>query len=128
MKLSSFLFLIGLMVTLACNSDDPDMGPGIWIRVENASEFRYDNVVVETQGGENNYGTINVGEKSDYKVFELAYRYAFVQLQIDSDTFTLQPIDYVGETPLEEGNYTYVVDASQSESQFGRLSISLVED
>lgn len=50
---------------------------------------------------------MKAAKKTDYKVFESAYGYAFIELEIGGKTYTIQPIDYVGETPLEDGNYTY---------------------
>ena len=62
-----------------------------------------------------------------YQTFDLAYRYAFVELEIDGKTYTLQPIDYVGETPLENGNYTYSIEAAINE-RYNTLSLNLMYD
>lgn len=62
------------------------------------------------------------------KIFQKAYRYAFVELEIDGETYTLQPIDYVGDSPLKNGLYTYQIDANDSQEQYGRLSLILVKE
>jgi hypothetical protein len=51
-----------------------------------------------------------------------------VSLETDNPTYTLQPIDYVGETPLEDGNYTYETDANDSGEQYERLVLTLIEE
>ena len=51
-----------------------------------------------------------------------------MELMIDSATFTLQPIAYVGETTLENGLYTYQIDEHESQDQYSRLSLTLIED
>ena len=50
------------------------------------------------------------------------YRYGFVELHVDGQRFGLQPIDYVGETVLGGGEFTFRVDVDTS-SPFG---VSLV--
>ena len=104
------------------------MDSKVQIRLANVSSLDYKNIVVNTSTGNVNFEDLNAGQISDYKSFDLAYRYAFVELEINGETYTIQPIDYVGETPLENGKYTYQIDANESLEKFGKLSISLVED
>jgi len=94
----------------------------------NNSSFEYSNVHVNTSGGENFYGTISPNKYSDYKKYEFAYRYAFVELKIGEATYTLQPIDYVGEEMLSSGKYTYEIEATSTGGQYERLSLRLIED
>ncbi len=120
------LILATLVFGISCESllkDDQ-----VHIRIQNRSDVAYSDVRVNTNGGENNYGTIEPNSYSDYKTFDHAYRYAFVELKIDTDTFTLQPIDYVGEEPLQAGNYTYAIDATEDGGKYERLSLVLVLD
>jgi hypothetical protein len=51
-----------------------------------------------------------------------------VELEIDGKTYTLQPVDYVGETALDDGNYTYQIDANDPQEQFASLSLELIKD
>lgn len=96
--------------------------------MSNVSPYTFQDIRVSTTGDEVSYGDLDTGEFSDYRSFETAYRYGFVELQINGSTYTLQPIDYVGETPLENGWYTYQIDANDSDEQYGRLSLTLIED
>ena len=123
--MKKYLILILAVTLISCSSDDEN--GEINIRLSNISNYHYENVVVNTSTGRVNYDDLNPGEVSDYKSFEMAYRYAFVELSIDGEVFTLQPIDYVGEKPLEAGNYTYEIEANDSQDQF-KLTLTLVEE
>ena len=101
---------------------------GVNIRLTNVSQYDFKNIIINTSTGNTSFEDIDSGQSTDYQVFDLAYRYAFVELEIDGETFTFQPIDYVGETPLENRLYTYQIDADNSQSQYGRISLVLVED
>ena len=125
-KIKYILFLVPLLALLSCESHSE--GDQIQIRIQNVSSFEFSDVRVNTSGGENHYGTVSPGNYSAYESYEYAYRYAFVELKIGTDTFTLQPIDYVGETWLEPGDYTYAIDAEAQGGRFDRLSLTLIED
>ena len=111
-----------------CTTDDIPRGVEVEVRVENISPYNFESVWINPGEESHNYGNIDAGQFSAYKSFDLAYSYAFVEVQIEGNTFTIQPIDYVGETPLAKGNYTYQIDASDSGGQYSRLSLTLVED
>jgi hypothetical protein len=114
---------------MGCSDPDRDEDLlGVSIRLSNISAFDFKNIVVDTSTGERSFEDINSGESTFYQVFELAYRYAFIELEIDGQTFTIQPIDYVGETPLQNRLYTYQLDANNSQDQYGRLTLTLIED
>lgn len=127
--MKKILFLIISISTLiSCSSDDDNNTSELNIRLSNVSQYDFRNIVVNTTTGNTNFENINSQEKTNYKTFETAYRYAFVKLEIDGETYTIQPIDYFGETPLENGNYTYQIDANDSEEHYGKLSLTLIEE
>lgn len=101
------LFTLSVLLFAAC--DEVFNGP-VLIRVENAYDQDFNNVFVSP----NTYGTVKAGEKSEYKEFETAYSYGYIQLETSGDTLIYQPIDYVGETPLKGGKYTYELDVDTS--------------
>lgn len=111
--------------SILSGNDDPS---AVYIRLGNVSPYNYQNIRVSTSGEAVNYGDLASGEFSEYKAFEIAYRYGFVELEINGNTYTLQPIDYVGETPLSNGWYTYQVNANDSDERFSKLSLSLVKE
>ena len=47
---------------------------------------------------------------SDYLEYETAFRYAFVEIDTMGTSYVLQPIDFVGETELTPGFYTYELE------------------
>lgn len=102
MKRFAFL-IVFLAVILGCTRE----GDGVEIRVGNACGVDLQNIIVNTSSGNVQYGELKAGEVSAYKVFDIAYRYAFIQVNMGDEVYTFQPIDYVGEEPLTEGRYTY---------------------
>ncbi len=125
MKKYFLISLIGL-VFVAC--DDDDKQP-VSIRLSNISEHDFEDVYMVSPGGSADYGDLAAGSLSEYMEFSYSYSYAFVELLIDSDTFTLQPIDFVGESPLSAGHYTYQLEATSAlGDRYGTLSLELIED
>ena len=106
------------------NCDIPD----VRIRLINSSNYDFKNIIVNSQSGIKNYGNIDAKKESGYQIFDLAYKYGFVELEIGGKVFTIQPRDYVGETPLEKGVYTYQIDANNSEERYSKLSLTFIED
>ncbi len=122
------ILILILSISMSCSGDDDSNTSELNIRLSNVSPYNFQNIVVNTGTGNTNFENINSQQKTGYKTFETAYRYAFVELEIDGETYTLQPIDYVGETLLENGNYTYEIDANDSQEQYGKLTLTLIEE
>ena len=92
------------------------------IRAHNVSDFDYENVVVDGK----EFGNLASGERSEYLEFEgTVYRYAPVELDVDGTHYDLQPIDYVGETPLGGGHFAYEIGLAELG---GGLTIGAVEE
>ena len=108
--------------------DDSPIPEKVNIRIQNLSEYDFEQVYVDTGGGENHFGDLGSGQSSPYAEFGSAFRYAFVQLRIMEDSLTLQPTDFVGEELLEKGFYTYQLDIPFYESPNGSLSLRLRRD
>lgn len=66
------------------------------------------------------FGTLAPGGTSGYHPVGLAYRYALILATAGGTQHRWQPIDFVGETPLAPGRYTYriSVDGDQIDLQF----------
>ena len=48
------------------------------------------------------------GQCSDYETpMNAVYRYTSVTFRVQTDAFEIRPIDYVGETPLDDGAWSY---------------------
>lgn len=125
--MKKFLTVIFTLALLSGCSDD-NKSNAVHIRLANASAYDFEQITVNTTTGDVMYGDLKSGQLSDYKSFEVAYSYAFVELMIDGEVYTLQPIDYFGETPLEDGKYTYRIDANDSQERFGKLSLTLIAE
>jgi len=75
------------------------------IRIRNGSDVPLIDVVV----GGRKYGNIGPGGSTGYKTWKVAYRSSSVSLVTDSTALRDGPIDNVGEVPLGEGRFTYVL-------------------
>lgn len=123
-----FILIFSISTLISCSGDDDNKTSKLNIRLSNVSQFDFQNIVVNTSTGNTSYEDIGSQQMTGYKSFQTAYRYAFVELQIDGETYTIQPIDYVGETPLKNGNYTYQIDANDSQERYHKLSLTLIEE
>ncbi|MGR3809284.1 hypothetical protein [Jiulongibacter sp. NS-SX5] len=124
-----FLFFSVFAALMGCKGKDvePDNGVGqIRIRIWNDTDHLMQDIFVDTSGGENDYGELKARKKSNYFQFRKAYRYAFVSFKIDGKAYTIQPIDYVGEEPLEKGTYTYRLSLDDLNSSYALLEF--IED
>ncbi|WP_127138318.1 hypothetical protein [Flagellimonas oceanensis] len=119
------LFFLMLLLAVGCSSGDD---AEVYIRLENVSAHNYENIIVRISNDPLDYGNLGTGKVSEYQMVTKAYRYAYVELEINGKMYILQPIDYVGESTLGSGYYTYQIDAEDGGWEYGQLSISLVED
>ena len=128
MKNLGFILLF-VFFLLGCEKEKEDTleTGGILIRIENTSKFTYKDIKVKLDE-EREYGNLSSGEKSAYQSFSRAYRYAYVELNINGKRYIIQPIDFVGEEELKEGKYTYQITADESSNEYGRLDLTFKED
>ena len=113
MKAALLYASLGLSL-LACKKAEAPTG--VAIRVRNASTEPFDALLVDTSGGEQAYGPVGAGQRSDYRSFTRAYAYAYLRVTVRGQDLVWQPIDYVGQQPLSAGQYTYVVDVVRNTS------------
>lgn len=98
------------------------------IRVDNRSRVDFDRVVVKFPSQEEDYGRVGAGRQSDYRQIAEAYRYAHIEVTINSSTVALRPMDYVGEEPLPPGDYTYALSYDPAARSRGQLQLELVRE
>ena len=126
-KLLKCLVTVFMSISLiSCSSDDlpnctehevtdcNEVADKANLRIKNTSQYDYCNVLVILENQTVNYGNILSGNATCLVAFDLLYTYAYVQLFIDGNEFVIQPIDFVGEVPLPEGNYTYKINVPDS--------------
>ena len=97
-------------------------GPTL-VRIENDSAYDYEDLLVNFEP----YGTLAAGAVTDYRDFGVAYRYTRVDAVVDGEDLLILPIDFVGETPLGPGRFTYVVSVVD-DGRSRNLTMVTVED
>ena len=97
-----FPFLIIVFALLSCSDDDGTNE--VRIRLRNASEFQFENATFNNV----NYGNIESGATTEYRVFQNQYSYGSVSITIEGEEYGWIPIDFVGESLLEDGDYTFI--------------------
>lgn len=102
---------------------DPASPPGsVLIRIVNNSPFAFDEVEVNFSSQQETYGALAVGAQTQYRPVVQAYRYAYVRVRSGAKTVVQQPIDYVGETPLAPGRYSYVIELTTLDEPFTAIT------
>ena len=128
-KIIIILLILGMQISCTEKDDDSNQDHSeLRIRLSNISAFDFENIKVNTSTGDRSFESLSAGEFSKYQVFSLAYRYAKVKLDIEGVTNLLQPFDYHGEDPLENGDYTYQIDAINGEGLHKELVLTLIND
>ena len=99
--------LSATITTVACGP----LGPGgdVELRIENASNVTFDLVSLYTTEGVETNADVTPGETTPFVSVNVGYGIATTEVVVGTDTLRLQVIDFVGETPLAEGRYTYVL-------------------
>lgn len=114
-NLIAHLFITVLFFA-GCNvagNEDTD----VEIRVKNNSAYTIEGLRISTGGGDYTYETLSPGETSTYKMYDYSYSYFFVSFSIDTEGFAQQPVDYVGESKIKSGQYTYNIDIETFEGR-----------
>lgn len=116
-------FLVAALSLLACDSPFEPSG-GVNVRVLNNSSFAFGRVRVVFPENEVDYGSLGAHRVSEYAPVETAYRYAYIEVEVGGDVLKIQPTDYVGESPLASGRYTYELNVTVE----GHLTLDFHED
>ncbi len=106
-KKSGLLAVFLTLSAVGCGILDP--GDGVEVRVRNASGIVLDHVTLFLPRETLTYSDLAPSWNSQYQKVAKAYRIATAVVVASQDTARLQVIDFVGETPLEAGRYTYVL-------------------
>jgi len=132
MKTISALLIISFFILTYCtkttNSNESLMrktNEASNIRLKNDSDHDFENVKVIFPSREENFENLKKGEVTSYRSIKIAYKYAYIELFVENEKFVLQPIDYVGETPLGKGHFTYVLRINFEERS---LNLTFKED
>src|SRR5262245_2445761 len=119
MRLRQALVLLAALVFGSC--DNPfDSSGDVEVRVANLSAFAFADVDVVFPEDSVDYGAVPASGISEYRDVSKAYRYALIIVQVGGEELRLQPIDYVGETELRPGRYTYLLNLTSQ----GQLTLA----
>jgi len=81
---------------------------GVHVRIYNDTSVTLHKVKLGFPGGVViGLDTMEAGTYSEYVGVNVAYSIASLEAKVDGHPYRTTPIDYVGEQPLEPGNYTY---------------------
>ena len=116
----ALVLVLGTGCSQVLNNDDVE------VRVRNFSTTDFDSVLVRfPQDVVHRYGRVEAGRSSSYATVEEAYRYDYVEVWIGGEKYALQPIDFVGESPLQPGRWTYGLEFGGSPP---RLEFIMADD
>jgi hypothetical protein len=104
-------FFLIVITSFSCTDRD-DEAAFANIRIKNTGSFTYSSVQVGSE--ENIHLNVAPDAYSEYLEYEIAYTYDFIRIEANEETYILQPIDFVGETPLPIGFYTYELAVSET--------------
>jgi heat shock protein HslJ len=96
---------------LTFHAADPSPTPvtDVQVRIRNDSGVDLEHIRVNFAGRTVDYGTVRAGQSSDYRHAGKAYRYAPMRATADGEQLEYAIFDYMGETLLPPGRYTYVL-------------------
>jgi hypothetical protein len=90
-----------VLVLAGCGGGDPEP----MVRICNDTGFDINAVAWNTIYS---IDSLSNGACSDYETpMNTVYRYTSVTFRVQTDAFEIRPIDYVGETPLDDGAWSY---------------------
>ena len=105
-----FLLCLAMVSALFGCTDRNDDVNAVNLRIKNVSNITFDEVQVGD--AEEVHTNVAPDNFSEYFIYETAYQYAFIEIKSGEETYTLQPIDFVGETELPIGLYTYELNVT----------------
>lgn len=126
MKMKYTIWICLIVIISACSKDY--QGGEVLVRIKNQSDYDFKNLEFNPGSSMQVVGELKSGKSSDYYSFETAYHYGYISLNVDGEDLGLTPIDYVGETPLKSGKYTYVLDVVGNSGQNLSLTLIFVKD
>ena len=110
MSLLSSIALAAVLSGGLVGCEDTAEPSGVMVRLVNASTVTMSRATLYTSEGPVTFENLEAGAAAPYISVTVAYRFATTEVVVASDTLRLQVIDFVGETPLDPGLYSYLLD------------------
>lgn len=98
--------LVGAVWSAGCGVIGDD---AVELRFRNASAVDLTDFTYQSASEPLHFDLIPAGSTTEYREISASYRYGFVEAFVDTTRLVLQPIDYVGESRLAGGRYTFVL-------------------
>lgn len=112
-------------VTDTIKTEEGAVSKNIKIRLHNNTAYVMRNILVFSPTDRIELPYLNPSESSDYHAFEKAYNFATVSFDIEGKTYKMQPIDFVNEKVLPDGNYTYQLGVENLDSNQAILDVKV---
>ncbi len=113
------ILLLFLIFFASCNMIDSNTENGpAYLRIINEGDIDFQSIKVRFTGPEVQYGELAAGHISEYKLFDEVYHYSFIEVETETKTYRLVPVDFVGESPLKPGQYTYEMKIEEDDLVF----------
>lgn len=97
--------------------------PASHVRIRNDTKHAFYQVIVNGR----HFGSIDAGKSSEYQELTQAFRYAKISLVTEKREIQLVPDDYVGETPLGRGRFTYALTLNEGDRPY-QIVINVEQD
>jgi hypothetical protein len=125
LRIALVLVSAALVVAATACSDPFSTDEGTHIRLRNSSAFDLTSVTFRPGQAEIKFAHIEPGSTTNYIPVANAYSYGYLEVLVDGVRRVIQPIDYVGESFIGEGRFTYVITIDPSTLNPG---ITMVKD
>ena len=123
-RVRHFLVAATVVASAACGNPSGSDGP-TRIRLRNASSFELESVTFAPGSERVEFARIGPNATTEYTSVDHAYSYGYFDALVAGERRTLLPIDYVGESYIGEGKFTYVITI---DAQTKNPTVQLVED
>ena len=98
-----------VVVAALSGCDNPFSSDTTRIRLRNSSTFELTAVTFQPGGPKVEFDRIGPGQTTPYTTVSKAYDYGYLDVRVGGERRVIQPIDFVGESPVGEGRFTYVI-------------------
>ena len=103
------------IVALATGCNNPfSSDSGTRIRLRNASAFELTNVTFRPGQPKLEFDRIRPGEATNYVTVPNSYGYGYLEVLVNGSRRVIQPIDYVGESYIGDGRFTFEITVESS--------------
>ena len=123
-RVRSFLVVANMAVLTACANPFGSDGP-TRIRLRNASSFELTSVTFAPGSERVEFDRIAPSATTEYRSVKHAYSYGYFDALVAGVRRTIQPIDFVRESYIGEGKFTYQVTI---DAQTKNPSMQLIKD